>query len=78
VREMQRARPARLGVRPEVGDDHRAPPGSGTRRREAVRAATVDAGPTWAARRAAKLKRRAGPRGKKNWAARRAWARSVK
>jgi hypothetical protein len=51
---------------------------SGTRRREAVRAATVDAGPTWAARRAAKLKRRAGPRGKKNWAARRAWARSVK
>jgi hypothetical protein len=25
----------RLGVRPEVGDEHQAPPGSGTRRREA-------------------------------------------
>jgi hypothetical protein len=45
------------------------------RRGEAERVALVDAGPTWAARWAVKLKRRAGPRGK-SWAARRVWARS--
>jgi hypothetical protein len=53
-------------VRPGGRDDARVPLVGGTRRREAERLRWwVGAGPTWAARWAAKLKRRAGPRGKK-------------
>jgi hypothetical protein len=34
----------RLGVRPEVGDDHRAPPVSETQREEAARAGWAEGG----------------------------------
>jgi hypothetical protein len=50
--------PTRRAVRPGGRDDARVPPVGGARRREVTRAAV---GRWWAA----KLKRRAGPRGKK-------------
>jgi hypothetical protein len=44
ARGAARAARIRLGVRPEVGDDHRAPPVSETQKEEAARAGWAEGG----------------------------------